>query len=98
MTTKKTSTKKATAEDRDERPKELDAPEPKDKTSDAWRYWTLRHIEAGLVSQPGGKRAEAWGAFWRFFDTFRDTLLSRRDYTAADVYDASALLPHLVIA
>ena len=49
MTTKKTSTKRPTkgkaGDERDERPKELDMPEPRDKTSDEWRYWKLRHVE-----------------------------------------------------
>jgi hypothetical protein len=69
---------------------------PKDKTSFDWRIWTLRHIEAGLRSETEAERVEAWDRFWSFFDKFRDTLLSRSEYTAADADEAAALLPFIV--
>ena len=74
----------------------FNSPEPEDKTSFDWRIWTLRHIEAGLRSEAEAERVEAWGAFWSFFDTFRNTLLSRGEYTADDAREAAALLPFIV--
>jgi hypothetical protein len=76
---------------------ELAKPEPKDKTSDGWRYWQLRHIEAGMASDGEAARVEARGAFWSFFDSFKKTLLSRGDYTVEDVSAARGLLPQLII-
>ena len=71
-------------------------PEPKDKTSFDWRLWTQRHIEDGMRSESEAERVEAWGAFWSYYDTFRDTLLGRMDYTADDVKEAAAMLPYIV--
>lgn len=74
----------------------FNSPEPEDKTSFDWRIWTLRHIKAGLRGESEAERAEAWGQFWRYFDGFRDTLLSRREYTADDADEAAALLPYII--
>jgi hypothetical protein len=76
---------------------ELNAPEPKDRTSRDWRLWTLRHIEAGMNGEDEAARVEAWGAFWSFFDDFKNRLLRRREYTAEDASEASELLPDLII-
>jgi hypothetical protein len=76
----------------------IDTPEPKDKTSDEWRIWELRHAEAGMGSEDPAERVEGWGRFWSFFDTYRDTLMGRMDYTPGDVGTAMSLLPTLVIS
>lgn len=86
------------AQQDERRAAELAAPEPKDRTSRDWRIWTLRHIEADMASDDEAARVEAWSAFWSFFDGFKNTLLSRRDYTAEDVSTAGSLLPQLIIA
>jgi hypothetical protein len=75
----------------------LAAPEPRDKTSTDWRIWTLRRIEAAMRGDDVEAAGEAWGEFWGFFDAFKDALLSQDAYTDADVRDASALLPMLII-
>lgn len=69
---------------------ELSKPEPKDKTSDEWRYWKLRQIEAGFASDDVEKYREAWREFWQFFDGYK---LDR-----ADTGSVRELLPTLIIA
>lgn len=78
--------------------KELAKREPKDKTSDAWRYWKLRRIEAGMRGDDPEAKAEAWREFWRFFEAFKDTLMGRgKDFTNADARDARSVLANLII-
>jgi hypothetical protein len=64
-------------------------PEPKDKTSDEWRYWKLRRIEAGFYDYEGDteKYAEAWREFREFFHGYMKN---------ATVESAIALLPTLI--
>jgi hypothetical protein len=66
-------------------------PEPKDKTSDEWRYWKLRRIEAGFTDHEGSteKYAEAWREFREFFHGYMKN---------ATVESAVALLPTLITA
>jgi hypothetical protein len=69
-------------------------PEPKDKTSDEWRYWKLRQVESAFDTQAGN--SEAYNAA---HDYFRELLTSL--YNDEDFYNAShilALLPQLIIA
>jgi hypothetical protein len=39
------------------------APEPKDKTSDEWRHWTLRRIRADFESGDAERYSRAWRKF-----------------------------------
>jgi hypothetical protein len=82
----------AEAEEKRRRTK-LTAPEPKDKTSDEWRYWKIFRMEEALRKGD----VEAWGEFWSYFDGFKDVLLSREGYTAADASAARQMLPDLLI-
>lgn len=71
----------------------LTAPEPKDKTSDEWRYWKIFRMEEALRKGD----VEAWGEIWSYFDGFKDVLLSREGYTAADASAARQMIPDLLI-
>ncbi|MFL6283554.1 MAG: hypothetical protein ACJ74Q_10485 [Pyrinomonadaceae bacterium] len=70
---------------------QLAKPEPKDKTSDAWRIWKLRQIEAGFYDHEGSteKYVEAWREFREFFHGYMKN---------ATVESAVALLPTLITA
>jgi hypothetical protein len=68
-------------------------PEPKDKTSDEWRYWKIRNLEAAL--QDGD--VEAWGEFWSYLDAFKDAGLSADTYTATAYTAARSMLADLLI-
>jgi hypothetical protein len=70
----------------------LAAGEPADKTSDAWRYWKLRQIEAGFDGGDTVKYGAAWDEFWKFFDGYRVT------GGVADTDSARRLLPTLISA
>jgi hypothetical protein len=72
---------------------DLAKPEPKDRLSDEWRYWKIRHLGAGLQ----GGDAEAWGEFWRYLDAFKDAALSADVYTATAYTAARQMLPDLLI-
>jgi hypothetical protein len=69
---------------------EVSKPEPKDKTSDEWRYWKLRRIAAGFDSEDVETYGAAWAEFWNFFDGYK--------HDRADVRGARRLLPMLIIA
>jgi hypothetical protein len=58
-------TKRKTTTERDERPKELDQPEPKDRLSDEWRYWKLRHVEDAFGLY-GSLNREKYNAAWEY--------------------------------
>jgi hypothetical protein len=72
----------------------LNAPEPKDKTSDEWRYWKLRRLERAFA----GRRedGEAYAEAWREFRALLDGLLADEDFWHTG--NARALLPTLIIA
>jgi hypothetical protein len=72
---------------------DLAEPEPKDRLSDEWRYWKIRHLDAGLH----GGDAEAWGEFWRYLDAFKDAALSADVYTATAYTAARQMLADLLI-
>lgn len=72
---------------------DLARPEPKDRLSDEWRYWKIRHLDAGLC----GADAEAWGEFWSYLDGFKDAALSADVYTATAYTAARQMLPDLLI-
>jgi hypothetical protein len=71
----------------------LAKPEPKDRLSDEWRYWKIRHLGAGLQ----GGDAEAWGEFWCYLDAFKDAALSADVYTATAYAAARQMLADLLI-
>lgn len=71
----------------------LAKPEPKDKTSDEWRYWKLRHMEQAF--QGSGDR-EAYRQAWDEFEALLMGLMRDEDFW--HVNNALALLPHLIIA
>lgn len=74
---------------REVKAEELAKPEPKDKTSAAWRYWKLRHIEADFRSDDMERYVSAWAEFRRFLHEFdRDN--------RATVTRALSLLPTLI--
>ncbi len=70
----------------------LNAPEPKDKTSDEWRYWKLRRMEQAFE----GEDSEAYDRAWDEFKALLDGLLA--DPSFWHVSNAQALLPRLIIA
>jgi hypothetical protein len=71
---------------------ELSKPEPQDKTTDEWRYWKLRHLEADFASDDTGRAARAWREFFEFFDGLK------RDRAQQTAHTARQLLPSLIIA
>ncbi len=71
---------------------QLNAPEPKDKTSDEWRYWTLRRMERAFA----GKDGEAYAAAWREFRALLEGLLADKSFWHTG--NARTLLPTLIIA
>lgn len=66
------------------------APEPKDKTSSAWRHWTLRRIRADFESP----NTEAYGTAW---DEFRFFVAHFLMPDSATVNSALATLPGLLV-
>jgi len=96
VTIKKTSTKKAAAEGRDERPKELDAPEPKDKLCAEWRYWKLRQIEYafGLYGEKIGPAT--YREAWDYCRALLFDLVADEDFW--HIGHMLPLLPHLIIS
>jgi hypothetical protein len=72
---------------------DLAKPEPKDRLSDEWRYWKIRHLDAGLQ----GGDAEAWGEFWKYLDAYKDAALSAEVYTVTAYTAARQMLPDLLI-
>lgn len=69
---------------------EATKPEPKDKTSDAWRYWKIRQIEAGFESRNTEEYGAAWREFRRLFDVFFQS-------NSATVETAREILPGLLL-
>jgi hypothetical protein len=70
----------------------LNAPEPKDTTSDEWRYWKLRHMERAFDGGDGAAYKQAWQEF---------TALLKGLMADADFWhtgNARALLPTLILA
>lgn len=70
----------------------LTMPEPKDKTSDEWRYWTLRRMERAF----DGDDREAYNQAWAEFTALLKGLIADEDFWHTG--NARALLPHLIIA
>ncbi len=71
---------------------QLNAPEPKDKTSDEWRYWKLRRMERAF----GGDDGEGYAAAWSEFSDLLKGLMAEADFWRTG--NARALLPRLIIA
>lgn len=69
----------------------LAAPEPADKTSDEWRYWKLRHLEAALESTDQKEMLAAM-SYFRELLTFAEQEASI--FTLSTV---RRLLPDLII-
>jgi hypothetical protein len=70
----------------------LTMPEPKDKTSDEWRYWKLRRMEKAF----DGKDGEAYKQAWQDFRVLLKGLMADESFWHTGT--ARALLPHLIIA
>jgi hypothetical protein len=68
-------------------------PEPKDKTSNEWRYWKIRQLEAGF---DGPSDAKGYELAWDEFKALLRGLMSDENFW--HVSNAKALLPHLIIA
>ncbi len=71
---------------------QLNAPEPKDKTSDKWRYWKLRRMERAFDASD----REAYKQAWAEFTSLLKGLMADEDFWHTS--NARALLPHLIIA
>ncbi len=70
----------------------MNAPEPKDKTSDEWRYWKLRRMGRAF----DGDDRETYAEAWREFRALLEGLLADKDLWHTG--NACTLLPHLIIA
>jgi antitoxin (DNA-binding transcriptional repressor) of toxin-antitoxin stability system len=70
----------------------LNMPEPKDKTSDEWRYWKLRRMEKAFDASD----REAYAEAWREFRALLDGLMAEPDFWHTG--NARTLLPDLIIA
>ncbi len=70
----------------------LTMPEPKDKTSDEWRYWKLRRMERAFDGEDGAEYKQAW----QEFKLLLNDLMAEEDFWHTG--NAHALLPHLIIA
>jgi hypothetical protein len=70
----------------------LNAPEPKDKTSDEWRYWTLRRMEKAFDGEDGAAYKQAWAEFTALLKG----LMAEEGFWHTG--NARTLLPHLIIA
>ena len=71
---------------------QLNAPEPKDKTSDEWRYWKLRRMERAFEGGDGAAYKEAWAEFTALLKGLM------ADESFWHTGNARTLLPHLIIA
>jgi hypothetical protein len=69
-----------------------DAPEPKDKLSDEWRYWQIARVTHDLSSGAPGAYERAWGVMRHLFDG----LAAEPNFWRVDFI--LPLLPHLIIA
>jgi hypothetical protein len=70
----------------------LTMPEPKDKTSDEWRYWKLRRMERAFAGADG----EAYRQAWQEFRALLKGLMADESFWHTG--NARALLPDLIIA
>jgi hypothetical protein len=70
----------------------LTMPEPKDKTSDEWRYWKLRRMERAFDGEDGAAYRQAW----QEFKLLLNDLMAVEEFWHTG--NARALLPHLIIA
>jgi hypothetical protein len=70
----------------------LNAPEPKDKTSDEWRYWKLRRMERAFDGGDGAEYKQAWAEFTALLKGLM------ADESFWHTGNARTLLPHLIIA
>jgi hypothetical protein len=70
----------------------LNVPEPKDKTSDEWRYWKLRRMERAFDGEDGAEYKQAWAEFTALLKGLM------ADESFWHTGNARALLPHLIIA
>ncbi len=70
----------------------LNAPEPKDKTSDEWRYWKLRRMERAFEDEDGAEYKQAWAEFTALLKGLM------ADESFWHTGNARTLLPHLIIA
>ncbi|HEX8177849.1 MAG TPA: hypothetical protein VF543_22360 [Pyrinomonadaceae bacterium] len=70
----------------------LNAPEPKDKSSNDWRVWKVRQLERAF----NGTDAKAYDAAWTEYQALLRGLVSDRQFY--HVSYALALLPHLLAA
>jgi hypothetical protein len=70
----------------------LTMPEPKDKTSDEWRYWKLRRMERAFDGEDGAEYKQAW----QEFKLLLNDLMAEEDFWHTG--NAHALLPRLIIA
>jgi hypothetical protein len=70
----------------------LNAPEPKDKTSDEWRYWKLRRMERAFDGEDGAAYKQAWAEFTALLKG----LMAEEGFWHTG--NARALLPRLIIA
>ncbi len=76
----------------DREAEQLNAPEPEDKTSDEWRYWTLRRMEKAFDGDDGAAYKQAWAEFTALLKG----LMADKDFWHTG--NARTLLPHLIIA
>jgi len=70
----------------------LNAPEPKDTTSDEWRYWKLRRMERAF----DGEDSAAYRQAWQEFELLLKGLMADESFWHTG--NARTLLPHLIIA
>jgi len=70
----------------------LNAPEPKDKTSDEWRYWKLRRMERAFDGADGAAYEQAW----QEFKLLLNDLMADENFWHTG--NARALLPSLILA
>ena len=70
----------------------LTMPEPKDKTSDEWRYWKLRHMERAFDGEDGAAYKQAWAEFTALLKGLM------ADESFWHTGNARDLLPSLIIA
>ena len=70
----------------------LTMPEPKDKTSDEWRYWKLRRMERAFDGEDGAAYRQAW----QEFKLLLNDLMADESFWHTG--NARALLPRLIIA
>ncbi|MGA9997392.1 MAG: hypothetical protein WBP93_18380 [Pyrinomonadaceae bacterium] len=73
---------------------ERNAPEPKDKTSDEWRYWKIRQLTRAFTCDETGR--EEYDAAWEEFKALLNGLLADGNFWHTS--NAIHLLPDLLIA